>query len=150
LLLACALVIGLSSPATAGGGTCYGDYCSNKDPVATRCATGAWTQRYVDVYYAKAIPFRNTTYAGRLELRASNTCGTQWARFTAASDIVYALRVVQPATGYKTSIENIPLGKDGWSRQIYSPKHCAYAWIQLYDPDSSDLIGPSQHKTSCV
>lgn len=154
LLLSCALLIGFSTTANASSPTCYGDYCSDQDPVATNCEVGAWTQRYVDVYYDKMVPFYKNHYAGRLELRASDTCGTQWARFTAAAEIVYTLRVIQPDTGYKTSPQSTYLddgeGQDSWSNQVYSPNNCVYGEIGLYDPESFAFVGPTNDRTECV
>ena len=155
-ILLCGVVINLLLVASlvpsreASAASCYGDYCSNSDPSKTGCSKSAWTQTATDVYYAKLLPFRKNYYAGRLELRASKTCGTQWARFTAAADIVYSLIVVQPATRYTTRIENIGEGQDGWSMQIYSPRLCVYGKIELYDADSSQFVGPTNAKTACI
>jgi hypothetical protein len=139
------------SPAANASPTCYGDYCSNQDPETTGCNEGAWTQDIVDVYYAREWPFHYSHFAGTLELRASNTCGTQWARFTSADDeIVSSIQVVQPDTGYKTDFFNLFTGQEGWSNQVYSPDHCVFAEISLYHPESNPFVGPTQVRTTCI
>lgn len=59
----------LAGPTTpAHAVTCYGDYCSGKDPAATGCDSGAVTTK---VY--------NTSIAS-LQVRWSPTCKTNWTR----------------------------------------------------------------------
>jgi len=117
----------MASPAQAA--TCYGDYCSNKDPQATGCSVGAWTQTAVDVY-AKT-DFGAPNYAGRLELRTSTTCGSiQWARFTPVyGGFNYDIGAEQPETGYVTDTQHGNEWQSAWSNQIYSPQKCVRARI---------------------
>lgn len=123
---------GLLSAGPASAVTCYGDYCSNKDPQATGCSAGSWTQNGVDVYY-KAVIGGTPRYAGYLELRGSNTCGsTQWARFTPQAGFTYKIRAEQPETGYVTSWQNGSAWQSSWSNQIYSPVKCVRAHIVTY------------------
>lgn len=132
----------LAAPASAA--TCYGDYCSNKDPQATGCSTNAWTQNAsVDVYSAGVV---TNEYAGRLELRASNTCGTQWGRFTSQGDFSYQVRLEQPATGYVTDWQNAGPWVSSWTNQIYSPNYCVRAHII-----TSGWIGfKEEYYTGCI
>ena len=122
LVAATALTSGLASlvltSPTASAASCYGGYCTNTDPVATGCARDAKTLA-ADYSYG-------TTAA--VELRYSPTCKTQWARVPRnnwpGGD---TLGVVQPSTGWSLGYS----GEDGsyvWSRQIYSPVRCSYAW----------------------
>lgn len=97
-------------PAAAAVG-CYGDYCSGKDPGATGCANDAVT--------VSATDFRG----GRLELRWSRTCQTEWARLQIyPGGFAYTLSAVQD-TGY-TQSKQWPSGTGQgtyWTNQIYSP-----------------------------
>ncbi|MFC8852930.1 hypothetical protein ACFT5D_07740 [Streptomyces sp. NPDC057144] len=127
---------GLMTSPQASAASCYGDYCSNKDPQATGCSAGGFTQFGIDVYYWKSLWASNKAYAGRLELRGSNTCGsTQWARFTAMdTGFTYRIRAEQPETGYTTSWQEVNTQRtSAWSNQIYSPRLCVRAHIQLWD-----------------
>ncbi len=67
------------APTAQAAVTCYGDYCSGKDPMSTRCSDGAYTVAYTQVYFKRALT-NATPYAGLLELRWSPTCKTNWAR----------------------------------------------------------------------
>lgn len=126
--LAVALVVPASGAQAATGQSvavetsapvsCYGDYCSGKDPKDTHCDQDAVT---VDV---------QDLSAGRLELRWSPTCKTNWARYDqyptgwTFSDSVYELRAVQD-TGYTQSLsfpdQTAPEGVH-WTPMIYSPE----------------------------
>lgn len=145
-VLASSLMLVLSSTLTAvpaNAATCYGDYCSNKDPQATGCSTNAWTQNAVD---AQVSVWSGTTYAGRLELRASNTCGTQWGRFYPQGDFKYDIRLEQPATGYATDWKRVDPWVSVWTNQIYSPRHCVRVHLITYG-----LWGGAIHNyTSCI
>jgi hypothetical protein len=103
------------TPGVASAVTCYGDYCSGKDPQATGCSTGAYTVAAADVYN-KYDGFRFAPYAGYLELRWSPTCKTNWA--------------VQPETGYTQQYVGGPW-QTTWTSQIYSPVKCVYAALDV-------------------
>ncbi len=118
--------------------TCYGDYCSGQDPEITGCAQDAITVAYLD------IP------AARLELRWSDTCRTNWARYVQyprgwyLGNVPLELRAVQD-TGYTQRLDfdvngnptgdshRIVHNSDGeqvgpiWSPMIYSPVHLVRA-----------------------
>ncbi|MET7284190.1 DUF2690 domain-containing protein [Kribbella sp. NPDC005582] len=109
--------------------TCYGDYCSGQDPAATNCAIGARTIYWVDLSGA------------RLELRWSDRCQTNWARWNQypvgmKSDQLVTLAAVQE-TGYTQTFQ-LGDGVNGspegtyWSPMIYSPtlkvKAAATVW----------------------
>ncbi len=110
---------------TPGGGaspppnsvTCYGDYCSGRDPQTTGCAADATTVAWRDVPGA------------RLELRWSQTCKTNWARYIQypqgfGGSTALQLRAVQKGTAYTQrlnyDINGTPTGTT-WSPMIYSP-----------------------------
>lgn len=101
----------LAPPANAA--SCYGDYCSGKDPEATGCARDAYT-----VAHAR-IP---GTYAN-VELRWSPSCKTNWARTTWHGSSSSYLRAVQCATGYTQAGAVGDSGTYVWTRQIYSPRY---------------------------
>jgi hypothetical protein len=116
--------------------SCYGDYCSGKDPVATGCNTVAKT------FAAKQLS------GARLELRWSPTCKTEWARWIQYSsghvglsaDLPTELFAVQD-TGYTQSASYNPNGEPenpaasstsngittSWTPMIYSPVHLVRA-----------------------
>jgi len=104
------------SPVNSAGASvgCYGDYCSGKDPVSTGCANGA-------------ITVSATNFAGgRLELRWSPICKSNWARMEIyPGGFAYTLSAVQD-TGYSQN-EQWAAGTPGpgtyWTYMIYSPVH---------------------------
>jgi hypothetical protein len=124
LLSILAVVAGLLGTATiqampaSADATCYGDYCSGKDPVRTGCDAGARTVAWEDLTGA------------RLEVRWSDKCQTNWARYQQYprgwyfGNVPLELRAVQD-TGYT---QRLGLGVNGvadnetkWSPMIYSP-----------------------------
>ena len=137
----------LAPPASAA--SCYGHYCSNRDPAATGCSGGAWTQTAVDTYWRPYFGggiITSDVYAGRLELRGSNTCGsTQWARFTPQDRMSYEIWVEQPETGYVTDWQKAGPWQSSWSNQIYSPSKCIRARVKM-------LSGMRAHEytTTCL
>jgi hypothetical protein len=122
-----AVVLATAAPAEASV-SCYGDYCSGRDPQATGCANDAVTFAVANLSY------------GTLQLRWSPTCKTEWARL-----YVYPTRTLapgwvtatQPSTGYTVSggINAI----SSWSPQtetvsspmVYSPVRCVKAGAVL-------------------
>ena len=113
LMTTVALIFGgaLATASPASAVTCYGDYCSGKQPDQTGCAAGAVT---VD-----AVDFRG----GRLELRWSPTCKTNWARLQVyPGGFAYTLSAVQD-TGYTQSVQWPAGAGQGtyWTPMIYSP-----------------------------
>lgn len=100
--------------------TCYGDYCSGQDPVASGCAEGAVT---LDSHVQELG-------GGIVELRYSPKCGTNWAKWTqyptgwCLNCGIVDLRAVQD-TGYTQAIDltnkTINDGESVWTPMIYSP-----------------------------
>ena len=124
-LSAGALFAAIAAPAHAV--SCYGDYCSGKDPNATGCANGATTFASANLGY------------GTLDLRWSPTCKTEWARL-----YVYPTRTLAPgyviaeqSTGYTQTgpIYAIaswsPQSETVWTPMIYSPVLCVKAGANL-------------------
>lgn len=106
----------VSAPSASAVG-CWGDYCSGKDPMSTGCYADAYTAAYKD--------FQN----GRLEVRYSPRCKTNWARVT-IYPIGWALGVPTPIrltarqdTGYTQSVSWSQRVGQGtyWTPMIYSP-----------------------------
>lgn len=113
-------VLVFAGPATpANAVTCYGDYCSGKDPAATGCDSGAVTTK---VY--------NTSIAS-LQVRWSPTCKTNWTRL-----IIYptgkrcvtmgTIKSIQQGTSYTTTkrhpdVCNTYSERSYWTPMIYSP-----------------------------
>lgn len=138
VLTSAAIIAAGSGPVAAGSAsaaTCYGDYCSNKDPQTTGCAAGGWTQHAIDVYYHPYVWSNKGSYAGRLELRGSTACGsTQWGRFTPVNGgFSYRIQAQQPETGYTTDWQNANAWQTAWTNQIYSPKKCVRIRIDIHD-----------------
>jgi hypothetical protein len=132
----------VASP-SASAVTCYGDYCSGKDPQATGCAASGVTVAAIDAYFDTTFG-RVAVYGGRLELRWSPTCKTNWARFAPQAGTSYQLQAIQPETNYK-QVYNAGAWQTAWTSQIYSPVKCVYAQVV---PTS---IGYSRaNKTSCI
>lgn len=120
------VLIATSMVATAGPAaavTCWGDYCSGKDPVATGCSNDAYTVTSKDVG------------AALLEVRWSPTCKTNWARMyiyptkTLAGGTLWA----EQSTGYRQN-KSVPSiaswsaqSPTYWSPMIYSPVKCVSA-----------------------
>ena len=126
--------------------SCYGDYCSGKDPMASRCASGSKTLA------AKELS------GARLELRWSSKCKTEWARWIQypeglKSDLPVALSAVQD-TGYRQTA-NYDVNGDpenssasstsggittSWTPMIYSPVHLVRA-VAIIQCGSDSLLG---------
>jgi hypothetical protein len=110
--------MGVTAPTQAYAVSCYGDYCSGKDPEATGCAAGAVTiSAHQAGYY-------------RLEVRWSPTCKTNWTRLTmyaspwkwgmdgriyARQDTGYTQSAPFSTRDYATSASTF------WTPMIYSP-----------------------------
>jgi len=118
----------MMSPASASAHvSCYGDYCSGKDPMATGCANDAITTASADLGW------------GELDLRWSPTCKTNWARI-----YVYPRKAL--GGGYVAAVQSTGYRQVGnigafvgihaqtetdWSPMIYSPTKCVKAGAVL-------------------
>lgn len=102
----------------AGAVTCWGDWCSGKDPAATGCDADAYTAA------SSRVP---GTYF-HVELRWSPTCGTGWARVPASWGNSYPDRFrVQQDTGY-VQVGRVNSNTNyAWTRMIYSRVPCIRA-----------------------
>jgi hypothetical protein len=130
----------------AGSGvSCYGDYCSGRDPRKTGCSADAKTLASKDLSGA------------RLELRWSPTCKTDWARWIQypvgfKSDLPTELAAIQD-TGYTQNVSYDINGvttnpsasatsggtTTSWTLMIYSPVHLVRAVATVQCGDSSIL-----------
>jgi hypothetical protein len=136
-----AIVISAHAAALPGGVSCYGDYCSGQDRVATGCAKDAFTIDSVEP----------DDGAGQVDLRWSPTCQTEWARWQpyptgwCLNCAPLALVAVQD-TGYTQELDwfnnGTPPADNGtyWTPMIYSPLHKAYAGVYMPCGDET-LIG---------
>lgn len=132
-MAASASILGAPSAMAVG---CWGDYCSGKDPMATGCYADAYTAAYKD--------FQN----GRLEVRYSPTCKTNWARVT-IYPIGWALGVPTPVrltarqdSGYTQSVswgERVGQGTY-WTPMIYSPVRLVRAEATLSCNGAGDCV----------
>jgi hypothetical protein len=123
---------GLNSTAMTGPGrvahvSCYGDYCSGKDPMSTGCNNGAITTAVLNLSW------------GTVNLRWSPVCKTNWARI-----YVYPTRTLAPgfvvaeqSTGYTQTGSIYAIAsfsaqsETSWSPMIYSPSYCVRAGVNL-------------------
>lgn len=129
LSTACGYVL-IFGQASARAVSCYGDYCSGRDPLATGCSADGRSVAHVQLPWVQQ----------RLELRWSPRCKTNWARMLYDPNPSW-LRAVQPSTNYTQQL----IGRDGtnsWSAMIYSPSRCVYAEVQ------TAVWG--RYKTACV
>ena len=113
--------------------SCYGDYCSGRDPQSTGCSADAYS------FASARIPGTSSF----IELRWSPTCKSEWARVPASWGKSYPNnpRVVQRSTGYSQVGVVASNSSYSWTRMIYSPRLCVYAaWIGP----------PGSVATSCV
>lgn len=139
-VLASAAAIPLAAAALAAGAapaqavSCYGDYCSGKDPMATGCGSDGRTVASVDITGA------------RIELRWSNRCKTNWARYIQYprgwyfGNVPLELRAVQ-AGGYtqRRSYGNEGTGTGTtWTPMIYSPRKLVRAELVVQCTSAGD------------
>lgn len=104
---------------SASAATCYGDYCSGRDPQASGCAADAWTVSSGPVMYdGYNSP---SEQVGTLELRWSPSCKTNWTRMIIWKT-VQSVRVCSiQDTGYTQCSGSTTSPGSIWSPMIYSP-----------------------------
>lgn len=135
-----AIPIAMAAPASASV-SCYGDYCSGQDPAATGCEADAVTIAAVQL----------DDGAGRVDLRWSPTCKTNWARWQqyptgwCFNCAPLELLAVQD-TGYTQKLDWFDAGTSPqaggtyWTPMIYSPVH--KVWAGVYMPCGAEgLVG---------
>jgi hypothetical protein len=127
--------------------TCYGDYCSGQYASDTNCDEDARTLHEVKVtgLIGRVVP--NTgglgveeieVELGSLELRASDRCGTRWARLSTVRESGIMSVSVLKDDGY-TQKRNISghVGKtppgNFYTKMIYSPQDRTRALVDGYD-----------------
>lgn len=128
-----------STPAHAA--SCYGDYCTGKNPYSTGCASSAYRWGYTAVI---GYDFDNHSYSqiGNLELWISKECATRWARvvlWSNPSDESYKFGITQ-SNGYTIISYTQIYAGTYYTYQIYNRSLCSYAWI-------NDSGG---HRTGCA
>ncbi|MBF6354126.1 DUF2690 domain-containing protein [Nocardia higoensis] len=142
--LAFGATIAVSGTATAEPVNCYGDYCSGQDPRTSGCGADAYTTVTTE------------TEVGRLDVRWSPTCKTNWARWVryprgwTMSQIPMVMRAVQD-TGYEQvfvfqdgiggdSYPDHPEWTTFWTPMIYSPVHKVRAEMQFQCTGVGDCL----------
>lgn len=154
LAMFCVLIAGsggvvASTASSAAAVTCYGHYCSGKDPNATGCANDARTLGgVVRLEQAVIVPPGVVLYwdvKGTLELRYSPTCKTKWARMKLTDDVAYVSGIrVKKVTGYEqykyTAGPNPISTKRGQfhTNMIYSPGIDCIAVVDVHWMYKSD------------
>ena len=122
--------------------SCSGNGCNGLDPSTTTCQYDATTVRAIDI-------FRNGTNLkiGYVELRWSNTCGTNWSRVS-RTDGAYAESMtarVRRADGLSYTDPYTGAGPM-WSRMVYARGVCAWAWGLV---DQSWTSGSNETLPAC-
>lgn len=131
-----------AASATPGAVSCYGDYCSGQGPAATGCGADAIT----------IAALQDDRGSGRLELRWSPTCKTNWARWQqyptgwclncspldllAVQDTGYTQSLVFSESDGGTPTQG---GEPDWTPMIYSPQHAVYAAMHMPCGDATIL-----------
>ena len=114
------------SPAPVAAG-CYQESCTGQDP--SQCAGDAVT------YRRRSIRNGWGAEVGVVELRGSNSCGTNWSRVTAYGGSGWRQWVYNSAGAYKESTNR---NVQAWSPMIYSRSSPAVAcgtvwWTSRFD-----------------
>lgn len=125
------VMIGLAPTASAGP-SCYGDYCSGKNPYNTGCAANAYRWGYATVRTSspESPYYDQSREAGRLELWVSKTCATRWARlvlwdYPASSGEIFKVR---QSDGYTQQHAWQPRNPGTYyTLQIYNRSKCSEA-----------------------
>lgn len=114
---------------------CWGDWCSGRDPVATGCANGARTVASAPVVQSAVsaealgigVSFGGGT-VGRIELRWSDRCQTNWARLNLVTDALIISIAATQDSGYRqryvfNRFSGMAYARPGvyYTAMIYSP-----------------------------
>lgn len=128
LTLIAGVMFGVATPANAV--SCYGDYCSGKDPQASGCSAGAFTTQ----------SWGNNIFM--LEVRWSPNCQTNWTRITMYDTGLIGctpagtLKAVQE-TGYTQSASiDAPCSTPTftrWTPMIYSPVYAVQGQFSTHN-----------------
>jgi len=143
-MIACILSAALVVPTTvhaqthvsANNVTCWGDWCSGKNPQDTHCADDATTIAEADV--VTKYPDVTTNY-GKLEVRWSPTCKTKWARLSLTKEMIVTYLTATQDSGYEqtwhtSGSDNTSGAGVFYTNMIYSPILRVYA--HLVDADA--------------
>lgn len=104
-----------AAPAAPAPGTCWGDYCSGKNPSTTKGPNGQYCSSSAYTTASRSMPGDSRW---RIELRWSPSCKTNWARWVGPAS-PRALTALQN-TGYRQT--RILGGGGSWyTPMIYSP-----------------------------
>jgi len=142
----------LANPITAAAGdACYNQpnnaNCNGDNPQTSGCSADAYTVANATVYIKDDISGAND---GKVELRYSPHCGTNWSRVTSlltygggggsglcpSTPGLRAKVVRQDGLNYMYTLcqANIPNGTIIFSAMVYAPTVCAYAYGAM-DPN---------------
>ncbi|WP_369127639.1 DUF2690 domain-containing protein [Gordonia desulfuricans] len=121
-----------AAPQAAAAPSCYGDYCSGKNPYSTGCSANSyrWGSATVRTSSPGSSYYDQSASAGRLELWISRSCATRWARLVLTDHAASSgsiLAVVQ-SDGYRKAHAWQPREPGTYyTAQIYSRNKCSRA-----------------------
>lgn len=142
LALVCASVgvVAVADAPAQAANSCWGDYCSGKNPAATQapdghyCSEDGRTIQSTDIYSIGGALTLGPVSAnvggdrlGTIELRWSSRCKTNWARLNIAQGVMKVNTIgIRQTTGYEQVADFGVLGQllpPGvyWTNMIYSP-----------------------------
>jgi Protein of unknown function (DUF2690) len=112
LIISPLILFSAATPAQAAG--CSGMGCDGQDPVQTGCVNGAYTVASDYIYYFGTV-------IGRVDLRYSPTCETNWTRVISYIGPQYLDAVVtEEDIGYHLN-ENLDNVTNVYTDMIYAP-----------------------------
>ncbi len=137
----------LVSAHSAQAATCSGYGCDGKDPAATGCSSGAETvkSKYIEVYVASK---ESEERVGRLDLRYSPSCRTNWARVTFLQEGETFIETFIEREGESSSRQYYgEKGSEVYGNMVYAPtpiKACASGSVYISGigfPSAEGLCG---------
>jgi hypothetical protein len=112
-----------------------------KDPVQTGCSSNAYTVTSAPIYQQTS-----GRLIGRVYLRYSPSCGTNWAkveRYDGITSEPLTARIVRPSDGYSNTF-SMRGSSSIYGNMAYAPNTCTYAWGEV---DQSYASGSA--RTAC-
>jgi hypothetical protein len=121
---------------------------TGSDPLASGCAADAYTVASWGVYNSKY-----GQYQGTVELRASPSCGTNWARITstvAGNRIFTGIQVVSGGYGGQSTGRAAYDVSTTWTDMVYAPGHtCVNVYAYIIDNATNATEGHLPTQTVC-
>jgi hypothetical protein len=119
-------VVATATPASAA--SCFGAYCEGQDPVDTGCSADAVTVA------TAAITNSSGNVIGRVDLRWSNSCETNWTRtvsYIGGQQLV--AQSIALSDQYSTYEDLIGVSTI-WTNMIYGLDECVYGEGEIWVP----------------